>query len=135
MPDHSTAPVPQPVQIPERADTVGPGWQELLGRLHHQLRAMVPGYRLVDLGEKFGGLRVHVESVGDDGDATRTLITAAEAESMRTCEFCGAPGRVRTREDASRGWRKTVCDTCHGLWSAHHLMIVNGAVRGRPSEA
>lgn len=114
---------------------MGPGWQELLGRLHRQLHAMDPGYRLVDLGEKFGGLLVHVESMGHDSNTTRDLITAAEAESMRTCEFCGAPGRVRTREDAPRGWRKTVCDTCHGPWSAHHLMIVNGVVRGRPHEA
>ncbi|MEV6594752.1 hypothetical protein [Streptomyces acidicola] len=129
MDERST--VSLPVQIPDRAHEVGPGWQELLTRLHRQLYCLAPGYTLTGLKEKLGGLRVHVEAEGIDRPALRAEIAAAEAESVRTCEFCGAPGGVRTRNDELRGWRKTVCNTCHSRWSAHQIMIVRGAVRER----
>ncbi|WP_206300229.1 hypothetical protein [Streptomyces mangrovisoli] len=103
----------------------------MLERLHEQLHAIAPGYRLVDLKEKLGGLRLHVENPAGAIDALGPLIASAQAESMRTCEFCGAPGRIRTRNDSPTGWRKTVCGTCHSAWSAHRLMIVRGVVRTR----
>ncbi|MEU1481582.1 hypothetical protein [Streptomyces sp. NPDC005760] len=59
------------------------------------------------------------------------MITAAPAESMSVCEFCGAPGRARTRNDDPYGWRKAVCDTCQPAWSTHRLMIIPGVVRVR----
>ncbi|MGW2517661.1 hypothetical protein ACWC09_11700 [Streptomyces sp. NPDC001617] len=120
-----------PVQIPARAHAVGPGWQELLIRLQPQLCTLDPGYVLTGLKEKLGGLRVQVEAEGADRSSLRDAVAAAEAESVRTCEFCGAPGGVRTRNDVPGGWRMTVCDTCHGAWSAHDLMIIHGAVRDR----
>ncbi|MCX4911943.1 hypothetical protein [Streptomyces sp. NBC_00878] len=119
------------VQIPARAHAVGPGWQELLTRLHQQLCTLAPGYVLTGLKEKLGGLRVQVEAEGADRSALRGAAAAAEAESVRPCEFCGAPGGVRTRNDAPGGWRKTVCDPGYGAWSAHYLMIIHGAVRDR----
>ncbi|MEU8993129.1 hypothetical protein AB0C98_43255 [Streptomyces sp. NPDC048558] len=121
-----------PVQIPDRAHAVGPGWQELLTRLHQQLCDLAPGYELTGFKEKLGGLRVQVEAEGSDLAALRATVAAAEAGSVRTCEFCGAPGSVRTREDAPYGWRKAVCDSCHSRWSAHQLMIIHGVVRERP---
>lgn len=120
-----------PVQIPDRAHAVGPGWQELLTSLHQQLCTLAPGYVLTGLKEKLGGLRVQVEAEGADRSVLRGVVAAAEAESVRTCEFCGAPGGVRTRNDEPGGWRKTVCDTCRGAWSAHYLTIIHGAVRDR----
>lgn len=120
-----------PVQIPDRAHAVGPGWRELLARLHQQLCTLAPGYVLTGLKEKLGGLRVQVEAEGADRSALRAVVAAAEAESVRTCEFCGAPGGVRTRNDEPGGWRKTVCTACHSGWSAHQLMIVQGVVRKR----
>ncbi|GAA3797615.1 hypothetical protein GCM10022403_034360 [Streptomyces coacervatus] len=131
MSNPSAAPSPQTVQIPERAHAVGPGWRQLLDHLHHQIHAIAPGYRLVDLTEKLGGLRLHVENPGGTTDTLHSLIDSARTESVRTCEFCGAPGRIRTRNDRLGGWRKTVCDTCHSAWSAHRLMIVHGVVRAR----
>ncbi|MGW1987873.1 hypothetical protein ACWCPJ_36400 [Streptomyces collinus] len=82
---------------------MGPGWRHLLERLHEQIRTVLPGYRLLDLKEKLGGLRVYVGWPTGSGDILRTLIAAAEAEAERTCEFCGAPGRIRTRDDRPRG--------------------------------
>lgn len=125
------APGARPVQIPAYAHAVGPGWRQLLDGLHEHLHAIAPDYRLVDLKEKLGGLRLQVENPAGAIDTLRPLIASAQAEATRTCEFCGAPGRVRTRNDNPMGWRKTVCDTCHTAWSAHRLMIVHGAVRTR----
>ncbi|MFF3910544.1 hypothetical protein ACFYZJ_32375 [Streptomyces sp. NPDC001848] len=129
-PQQQPQPQPQPVQIPERAHAVGPGWRQLLDRLHERIHAIAPGYRLVDLTEKLGGLRLHAENPkAGTSDTLRLLIDSAVAESIRTCEFCGAPGHIRTRNDSPGGWRKAVCDTCHSAWSTHRLMIVHGAVR------
>lgn len=53
--------------------------------------------------EKFGGLRFYYEG----GDAQiRGMVTMAEAWASRTCETCGAPGKIR-----SGGWLRTLCDT------------------------
>jgi hypothetical protein len=51
----SAVPGPQPVQIPERAHAVGPGWRQVLDRLHGQVHAIAPGYHLVGLTEKLSG--------------------------------------------------------------------------------
>ncbi len=73
-----------------------PGWQEVLTRLHQQLCTLAPGHVPTGLKEKLGVLRVQVEAEGADRSALRGVVAAAEAESVRTCEFCGAPGGVRT---------------------------------------
>jgi hypothetical protein len=132
MSDSPAAPSTHLVQIPARMHVVGPGWHQLLTRLHQQLCGLAPGYALTGLKEKFGGLRVQVEAEGIDRPALRAVVAAAEAESVRTCEFCGAPGDVRTRGDAPYGWRKSVCDGCHSRWSEHQILIVHGSVRERP---
>lgn len=53
--------------------------------------------------EKFAGLRFYSRG----GDAyCHGAISMAEAISLRTCEECGAPGKV-----GGQGWIKTLCDT------------------------
>lgn len=131
MTDAPAAPGAHPVQIPARMHAVGPGWRQLLVRLHEQIQAAFPDYHLLDLKEKLGGLRIYVDRPASNANTLRTLIASAEAEAERTCEFCGAPGRVQTRDGRPGGWHKAVCGTCHGAWSAHRIMIVCGAVRER----
>ncbi len=58
---------------------------------------------LVQVKEKFGGLRFYVDGGSNELQAQ---IELAEAMSYRTCETCGAPGRPR-----SGGWVRTLCDT------------------------
>jgi hypothetical protein len=43
--------------------------------------------------------QAQVEAEGCEHSALRGVIAAAEAESERTCEFCGVPGRARARSD------------------------------------
>ncbi|MCQ4081964.1 hypothetical protein NGB36_15440 [Streptomyces sp. RB6PN25] len=112
-----------PLQIPDCLHSVGPGWQPLLMRLHKQLKALASDYRVEDVKEKFGGLRVRVadrfdadgEFDGDWADASSPLIRAAEAMSQTICEFCGAQGQPRSRGDRDGGWIKTVCERCHPI--------------------
>lgn len=116
-------------KIPARLRAVGPGWHPLLERLHAHLNADVPGYRVTDVTEKLGGLRIHVTTSEQAvPEEVRALVSASVAEAATTCEFCGAVGRPRARNDAPGGWIKTVCDTCHADWSAHKILIVNGEV-------
>lgn len=86
------------------------GWLKLLDRLCEMLVELTPPGSdqpaVVQVKEKFGGLRFYVDCwlTDEQSDA----ITEAEAESYRTCESCGAPGRAR-----DTGWVTTLCDDCH----------------------
>ncbi|MYY10701.1 hypothetical protein GT204_17725 [Streptomyces sp. SID4919] len=56
-------------QMPDRLSIVGPGWRSLLMRLHEQLLALVPDYRLDELTSKLDGLRIYVtDRFEDDGE-------------------------------------------------------------------
>ncbi|MGB8478936.1 MAG: hypothetical protein WCE63_08855, partial [Acidobacteriaceae bacterium] len=59
-------------------------------------------FKVVQVKEKFGGLRFYVE---DANEVIRQRIELAEMESFDTCEVCGKPGRRR-----SGGWIQTQCD-------------------------
>jgi hypothetical protein len=80
----------------------GPGW----------LPAIIPvleicearGIRVVQIKEKFGGLRIYLDDTDDDVHAA---ILLAESIASRTCEECGAPGELR-----GPGWYRTRCDDC-----------------------
>jgi hypothetical protein len=52
--------------------------------------------------EKFGGLRFYVNGATDKH---WNYISFAESMSYRTCEECGAPGKLYTD-----GWHRTLCD-------------------------
>ena len=53
--------------------------------------------------EKFGGLRFYVQSATDE---QYNYISFAESLSYRTCEECGAVGKLYTD-----GWYKSLCDS------------------------
>jgi hypothetical protein len=79
--------------------SVGPGWSGALDRLW---AALSPQVRVVQVKAKFGALCVHLE---DPGPGDINAVDAAMADSMATCECCGAPGTIqgwRTRCDAHR---------------------------------
>lgn len=56
---------------------------------------------IVQVKEKFGGLRFYTEGGSSDH---RLAIGFAEAMSVRTCEVCGSPGKP-----TNNGWIKTLC--------------------------
>jgi hypothetical protein len=82
---------------------VGPGWSGIIDRLVRDLLALNWDGELMQVKEKFGGLRFYI---GSGSDAIFDRIAQAEEESDRTCETCGAPGKAR-----GGGWILTLCDT------------------------
>lgn len=88
------------------AGSVGAGWKTILEKLVPDLFDLGWDGVLLQVKEKFGGLRFYV---GASSEEVERRIKQAEDESYRTCEDCGAPGKVR-----SVGWIKTRCDACHG---------------------
>jgi len=125
---------------------VPPGWLSIFSELCAQIdgalaEAERPRVHFTQIKEKLGGLRAYLniaplrvdihggaESArisGYIGESERPslfkrlspLIHAVEAESYRTCTFCGAAGRLR-RED--RSWVLTLCDR-HDACTYDHL--------------
>ncbi|MFD9826391.1 hypothetical protein ACFWXB_02845 [Tsukamurella tyrosinosolvens] len=85
---------------------IGPGWYPIIVALDRALSAIDPDYQLVQVKEKFGGLRYYVEFEPDRArSGFDALIREAELRSERTCEVCGAEGGP-----AHRGsWVRTLC--------------------------
>lgn len=86
---------------------VGPGWHDLLGRLHAELAAVDPGYQTVQVKEKFGLLRVYLRRTPDE---FRNIVSRFEALSGQVCENCGKPGECKA--STPHGWIKTLCGEC-----------------------
>jgi hypothetical protein len=95
---------------------VGDGWCVLLETLCARLDtilAAAPGAAMavVQVKEKFGGLRFYYDLQGADeaiSEAMREAVDLAEAASARICEQCGRRGARRD----SGGWLSTVCAAC-----------------------
>src|SRR6266540_3362653 len=75
---------------------VRPGWIPILDRLAENLVALGWDRTLEQVKQKFGGLRFYLGRrdptplSSDDRAAISRRIDEATAESMRTCEGCGA---------------------------------------------
>ena len=85
----------------EAISCVGPGWAELVGEIYDKLP---PDAHILQIKEKFGGLRFYVDSNTELLD----FIDDMEAKSLTICEKCGKPGKPRRG-----GWIITLCDECH----------------------
>lgn len=84
------------------------GWYPLIIDLDldRELSAIDPDYQLVQVKEKFGGLRYYVEIAPDRSrPGFNDLIRAAERQSERTCEECGTEGASSHRGS----WARTLC--------------------------
>ena len=88
----------------------GDGWFDILWRLCEDLEPLAAEFErksgcqfeILQVKEKFGGLRVYVN---DANDAIRQRLEDAQQESLRTCEVCGQPGKR-----CEAGWIRTLCD-------------------------
>lgn len=93
--------------------SIGKGWEPLVIDLHHKLREIDPDYQIVQIKEKFGGLRYYTRQTLGVFDEFRDLINEAEELSFKTCEECGGTDEVET-DTLGPGyfWIFTLCDTC-----------------------
>lgn len=88
---------------------IGEGWYGLIDRMHEGLCAIDRNYRICQIKEKWGTLRVHLDGLLDYDNQTwdrlSEVIEAACAESAITCELCGEPGTARL----VRTYVRTLC--------------------------
>ena len=80
-------------------DSVGPGWTSLIEKVFD---AKPPGLRIVQVKEKYAGLRIYTDRIDKRFD---DLLFDVQNESLTICEECGKPGLVR-----EGGWWTTLCD-------------------------
>jgi hypothetical protein len=81
----------------------GLGWKSLLDRIFEAMKDT--DIKVLQVKEKFGGLRFYTDWVNDKVDK---VIVKACAESYKTCENCGSKEEVTTEG----GWLKTLCKKC-----------------------
>jgi hypothetical protein len=82
------------------------GWTELVHRLHDTIIECDAEYTVLQVKEKFGGLRFYVGKSAAYF-CIQAAITEAEDKSYVTCETCGKPGKMTT---PSNGWYRTLCE-------------------------
>jgi hypothetical protein len=85
---------------------VGPGWIPILERLAADLVTLGWDRHLDQVKEKFGALRFYIRA---GNEAMLKRIEEASAESVTTCEECGAPA---TRHRALHNVVVTLCPAC-----------------------
>jgi len=86
----------------------GDGWYDILDVMCSNLEKY-DGVILAQVKEKFGGLRIYIHGGNDDNwEEIHELISKAEEDSYKTCEYCGKPATL----NQGRYWWRTVCDDC-----------------------
>lgn len=86
------------------------GWHPMIHELLDKIQAIVDreGYdfRVTEIKEKFGGLRVYMDC---ETEEISRLIREYEQKSFSICEVCGESGKTRDLN----GWYKTLCNKCY----------------------
>lgn len=106
-----------------------PGWWQLLEDLHVSLCSFWPEYRVGQVKEKWGGLRVYLDYhdyetgeplIADQviADRVEKLLDRVERQSYRICENCGDR---QTAAPRNTGWIKTLCYDCADGASVHRM--------------
>jgi hypothetical protein len=90
----------------DTVDCVGPGWRPAVQKLIDY--CLANHIEILQIKEKFGWLRFYYKGRNEELDR---LISAAEEETEKLCEWCGEEGRRR-----ANGWVKTLCDTHDTSW-------------------
>ena len=82
------------------------GWVPRVEQALNELCELgLEGLRVMQVKEKFGGLRIYTNGVNDD---VNRIIDAAARDCRDICEDCGAPAQ----ECEIRGWVSTLCKEC-----------------------
>ena len=90
-------------------------WEVIVHRLTEQIESINSEFIIVQVKEKFGGLRYYMQ-FGEDAtrpekECVYLLIEKAEHEASVTCECCGTQRQVE-RKSLSWGWVVTLCSEC-----------------------
>jgi hypothetical protein len=82
--------------------SVNDGWLQLLHDLIEELIATGWDKHILQIKEKYGGLRFYTLALTDE---QYKIVEKYEDLSYLTCEVCGKPGETR-----GGGWIVTLCD-------------------------
>mgnify|MGYP003341851229 CR=1 FL=1 len=87
--------------------SVGEGWASLIDEVFDMLNAMQNPPKIIQVKEKWGGLRIYDSAVYTTDIPTdfEKLIRDVEDRSFSICETCGKQGSLR-----KGSWMKTLCD-------------------------
>jgi hypothetical protein len=95
----------------------GAGWKNIIDHTHDKLKYIDPDYKIIQIKEKFGGLRYYFDSSLYYGsiahEIMNDIILGAELEASRTCELCGAnksSDKVEIR--VHKYWYFGYCQSC-----------------------
>lgn len=92
------------------------GWFPIISQLDLDIRKIAPDYTILQIKEKFGGLRYYIGSLHENVfDKVHDIIKDAEKTAAKTCECCGEPGTLCRRG----GWLKTLCQGCFIDWTEY----------------
>jgi len=83
----------------------GPGWFSLINEALKKLFKLNPKLQILQIKEKFGGLRLYVSHCSSE---MNIVINEAKAKAEKTCELCGAPGDLNN----DGRWLSTKCLEC-----------------------
>lgn len=72
--------------------SVGEGWASLIHRVFDVLESITGEVKIVQVKEKFAGLRIYTDYSNDELDK---VIREVGEESFSICEMCGKPGAIR----------------------------------------
>jgi hypothetical protein len=78
------------------------GWRDIITSLVDDLFGMGWDGCLLQIKEKFGGLRFYI---GEGTDEMFDRISQAESQSLKTCMKCGKPGKP-----TDTGWILVLCE-------------------------
>lgn len=86
---------------------IGPGWYHIVEELCNNIawylkKDALPDFRVVQVKEKFAGLRFYVDNANETIDG---MIIMAESWASKSCEVCGNRGTRR-----NTGWLRVLCD-------------------------
>jgi hypothetical protein len=90
------------------ASSVGPGWRDILAKLTEKLFLLGWNGGLLQVKEKFGGLRFYYQNnIGDPvvSEIANDVVEIAEYRTTQACDQCGKYGKTR-----GTGWLVTLCD-------------------------
>lgn len=89
------------------------GWYQIIEGLCETISQLGVSLQVVQVKEKFGGLRFYYQEVEVDEERYAYMVHGAvqmaESMSFQNCEVCGNNGELRK----DGGWLKTRCDDCY----------------------
>lgn len=91
----------------------GDGWYTVIDALCESLQRRDVELTVVQVKEKFGGLRFYHDGIKAEAERDSYMalgaIYNAQDMSKRVCEQCGNPAELRR----DGGWLRARCDECH----------------------